>query len=118
MATKYNPFGKGGWTYGQRFKQSTYIWDYSHYLGPCPLCGRACFEYGGGWRCLAKYCRNNTDNPAPSVGPRPDWWNTNILIKMDGNMWCAHYDDFENLMESKAAFGKTPDEAIKLLKAA
>ena len=31
----------------------------------------------------------------------------------DGNLWCAVYDQFQNLQESKAGFGDTPDEAIQ-----
>ncbi|KKN06987.1 hypothetical protein LCGC14_1071770 [marine sediment metagenome] len=39
------------------------------------------------------------------------------LIKtyMDGNLWCAVYDDFINLQESPAGFGKRKLEAIKEL---
>jgi hypothetical protein len=85
-------------------------------LGPCPDCGAATFDYGGGWRCLALYCRNNVDNPAPNVGPRPEWWDENINVFMDGNAWCATYDDFQNLQESIAGFGDTPSEAVKELK--
>lgn len=116
MNTKYNPFGKGGWIYGERFQRSTYSWDYAHYLGPCPSCGSVCFDYGGGWRCMGMYCNNNTNNPAPNLGPRPDWWNTNILVKKDGDSWCAYFDDFINLHESKVAFGQTPSLAVSNLK--
>lgn len=115
--TKYNPFNRdGGWTYGERFYRSTHRWDYAHYLGPCPQCGTACFDYGGGWRCLSRYCFNSASNPIPNLGPRPDWWNTNILVEKDGNAWCAHYDDFINLMESPCEFGSTPQEAIDKLR--
>lgn len=115
MATKYNPFGKDGWIFGERFQRSTQPWDYKHYLGPCPLCGTACFDYGGGWRCMAMYCDNNASNPVGNLGPRPEWWNTNILVEKDGNMWCAHYDDFINLQESVAEYGNTPDAAVRML---
>lgn len=114
--TKYNPFRKEGWTYGERFQKSTHRWDYGHYLGPCPNCGTACFDYGGGWRCMAMYCSNNASNPASNVGPLPDWWNTNILVEKDGDSWCAHFSDFINLQESPSSFGKTPQEAINILK--
>lgn len=114
---KYDPFSKGGWNYGERFYHSTKHGDYHHYLGPCPKCGTVCFDYGGGWRCLNYDCNNSANNPVSNLGPRPDWWNTNILVKMDGNAWCAHYTDFVDLQESKAGFGGTPDEAIKNLKA-
>lgn len=118
MATKYNPFGEGGWEYGERFQRSTRQWDYAHYLGPCPNCGVVCFDYGGGWRCMGMYCSKSVSNPAPNVGTAPDWWNTNILVKKDGNAWCAHYDDFINLQESVAAYGDTPQEAVNNLKIA
>ncbi len=113
MPTKYNPHRKGGWQYGEQMPGYN---EWHKLLGPCPLCGTPCFDYGGGWRCLAMYCNNNVGNPAPSVGPIPEWWNTNILIDKDGQMWCAHYDDFINLQESVAAFGETPDDAVKSLR--
>lgn len=112
MNVQYNPFGEGSWTYGEKFYRSTLPHDYAHYLGPCPNCGTVCFDYGGGWRCMAMYCSKNASNPAPSVGPPPDWWNTNIRVMKDGNAWCAHYSDFIDLQESKAAFGSTPQEAV------
>lgn len=118
MATKYNPFmaiGGKGWEYGE--KMAGYN-EWHSYLGPCPHCGTACFDYGGGWRCLGAYCSNNVGNDAPNLGPSPNWWNTNILVKKDGNAWCAHYDDFINLQESVAAFGMTPQEAVDNLRAA
>lgn len=111
----YDPFKDGGWTYGERFQRSTYQWDYAHYLGPCPICGTACFDYGGGWRCLAHDCINSADNPISNLGPHPHWWNTNIRVTKDGNAWCAHFDDFINLQESSCAFADTPWEAIDLL---
>lgn len=115
MATKYNPFGSSGWTYGEKMPGQN---EHHSYLGPCPKCGTACFDYGGGWRCLAIYCSNNASNPAPNVGARPDWWNTNILIKKDGVSWCARYDDFVNLQESVAGFGDNPQQAVDSLKLA
>lgn len=114
----YNPLGTGGWAYGEQFQRSTHKGDTGHLLGPCPLCGSPCYDYGGGWRCRALYCNNNESNPAPNVGPTPDWWNTTIQVKKDGNAWCAHYDDFVNLQESVAAFGDTPEEAVHKLKVA
>ena len=35
------------------------------------------------------------------------------FIKKDGDQWCATYNDFKNLMESPAEFGKTPQEALQ-----
>jgi hypothetical protein len=85
-------------------------------LGPCPDCGTACRDYGGGWRCMALYCANSASNPAPNVGPQPDWWDTNINVVKDGNAWCAHFDDFINLQESIAAYGDTPQQAVDELR--
>lgn len=34
------------------------------------------------------------------------------IIKMDGNKWCAHRSDFENLQDSEAGFGDTALEAM------
>lgn len=40
-----------------------------------------------------------------------------IIIKLDGDAWCAHRDSFTNLQESNAAFGDDPVSAlIELLK--
>lgn len=63
-------------------------------------------------------CGNGVGNPMPNLGPRPTWWNTDIVVKKDGAAWCAHYDDFVNLQESVAAFGGTPEQAVNALKAA
>jgi len=38
--------------------------------------------------------------------------NKSVIIKKDGNMWCAHRDDFLNLQESVAEFGKNESEAL------
>ena len=46
--------------------------------------------------------------PAHGGKEKPD----NVILKMDGNQWCATYDDFINLQESPAGFGDTQDEAI------
>jgi hypothetical protein len=104
---------KGGtWTHGEKLYGHN---EWHSYLGPCPECGSRTFNYGGGWRCVETYCQNSPNNDAPNVGPSPDWWNTNIVIEMDGNMWCAHYDDFTNLMESPAGFGETPQKSVEEL---
>jgi len=84
-------------------------------LGPCPQCGCSTFNYGGGWRCNAQYCQCNENNPAPNMGKAPAWWNSDINVYIDGNSWCAVRDDFTNLQESNAGFGKTPQEAVNEL---
>ena len=40
---------------------------------------------------------------------------TRIILKKDGNQWCATYSDFINLQESEAGFGDTQIEAIQEL---
>jgi hypothetical protein len=109
----YDPFGNGGWNYGQRFNRSTRPYDYGRYLGPCPLCGNPCFEYGGGARCTSPECFNSYLNISPSLSVKADWWNTNIQVVKDGNMWRANYEDKESI----TAFGETPQKAIDNLKA-
>lgn len=39
----------------------------------------------------------------------------NIILEKDGNMWCAHFDDFVDLQSSVAAFGSTTFEAVMKL---
>lgn len=113
MSTHYNPFGNSsGWFYKERMPGRD---EWHSYLGPCPQCGTACFNYGAGWRCLALYCSCNASNPVGNLGPAPEWWNTNILVTKDGDMWGAHYDDFINLQESPIEFANTPGEAVELL---
>jgi hypothetical protein len=101
------------WQHGEKMPG---INEWHRYLGPCPVCGSRTFDYGGGWRCLAAYCFNSANNPAPNVGPVPDWWNTIINVQKDGNSWCAFLDGFINLQESPAEFGDTPQEAVKALR--
>lgn len=103
----YNPFGMGGWTHHELIPG-----DHHRYLGPCPKCGTATFDYGGGWRCFNYNCYNSSNNPTPNVGPKPDWWNKNINVKKDGNSWCAYYDGFINLQESESGWGETPNDAV------
>jgi len=38
-----------------------------------------------------------------------------IKTFLDGTDWCATFEDFKNLEESPAGFGKTPEEAIEEL---
>lgn len=35
------------------------------------------------------------------------------IFEMDGNMWCCHLPDFQDLMSSPAGFGETHEEAFK-----
>lgn len=44
------------------------------------------------------------------------WRNEKVVIyEMDGDQWCAHYEDFLNLQESPAGFGHTQEEAKREL---
>ena len=35
-----------------------------------------------------------------------------VHFQMDGDQWMASYDDFQDLHESNAGFGDTPDKAL------
>jgi hypothetical protein len=87
-----------------------------NFLGPCPLCGNPTFNHSTGWCCINPRCSNGITGPTSAVIVTPDWWNTDINVKKDGNAWCAFYDDFVNLQESPAGFGDTPQEAVNALK--
>lgn len=100
--------GNDSWEYGSRMPGS-----WHKFLGPCPMCGKRCFDYGGHWRCLGEYCYCSADNPVPNIGPRPDWWDQGINVIRDGHAWCARHEaTFVNLQESPAGFGYTPSEAV------
>jgi len=81
-------------------------------LGPCPTCGSITSTYGVGFSCHNDNCKNSRFVFAVSAEPKPNWWNTGIQVYMDGNSWCAVYEDFINLQESVAGFGDTPSEAV------
>lgn len=38
-----------------------------------------------------------------------------VMLMMDGDQWCAHYNDFTNLQESPAGFGDTREDAVREL---
>ena len=38
-----------------------------------------------------------------------------VVYEIDGNQWCAHFDDFINLQESHAGFGDTKEQALEEL---
>lgn len=88
------------------------------YLGPCPRCGNRTINYGGMYSCLDDYCPNSAGVFVCRPETTPDWWNSDINVKKDGDQWCATFDDFVNLAESPAGFGPTPREAITNLRAA
>lgn len=103
--------GVGIWRHNQEtnFKNGV---SYHKLLGPCPICGKSTFNYGGGWRCNGSYCFNSETNPIPNLGKEPFWWETNLNVKKDGNAWIAYFDGFINIQESDCEFGDTPKEAI------
>lgn len=103
--------GIDSWRHGERSSPV----DWHTLLGPCPICGHRTFDYGGGWRCVDRYCANSANNPAPTVGPAPTWWDTDVNVFRDGSDWCAVRDGFVNLMESDAGFGATPGAAVEAL---
>jgi ribosomal protein L37E len=85
-------------------------------LGPCPRCGSRTSSYGGGMDCHKPYCANNSDVFAHRADPFPEWWNTDVQVYVDGDMWCAVGDGFTNIQESPCGFGRTPNEAVKELR--
>ncbi len=86
-------------------------------LGPCPRCGSVTSNYGSAFSCHGDYCPNSASMFVCSPEPTPEWWNKGINVKRDGGMWCATKEDFINLQESSAGFGKTPNEAVEDLNA-
>ena len=38
--------------------------------------------------------------------------NVGVIVKRDGNEWCAHRPNFIDMMESPVGFGASADEAI------
>ena len=83
------------------------------YLGPCPDCGSRTFDYGGGWRCCSPFCSRSYNNPAPSVGEKPSWWDMEeMILSQQGllSIWKAVYSN-PNL-HRQFGYGKTPDQAV------
>jgi hypothetical protein len=112
MAKLYNT-GKHRWEHGQPVAWES--WDRSPsrwLLGPCPACGSVTSSYGSKYSCHNDYCPNSADNFVCSPAPTPDWWETDIDVKLDGNAWCATGAGFVDLQESPAGFGDSPREAV------
>lgn len=107
--------GKEKWRYEQACDYRNGIPN-RRLLGPCPRCGSATSTYGGGFNCHNEYCINSAMVFACQTADiEPTWWNTDINVNLDGDMWCAFRDGFTNLQESLAGFGKTPNEAVNNL---
>ena len=109
MGTMYDT-GKHRWEYGQPIYQDGQAVRWL--LGPCPKCGSVTSTYGGGYSCHNDHCPHSADNFACNAGPKPDWWNTDIRVFLDGNAWCATGAGFQNLQESPAGFGDSPATAV------
>lgn len=64
-------------------------------------CGGYAFQYGGFWVC----------NKCGNKGVDKEWWK--IKVEKDGNQFCCHGLDFEDLQSSNNyAFGETFETAI------
>lgn len=114
MAEIIHDTGSDRWAHGEGVN-----WSWLHgrhcFLGPCPLCGKRTWNYGGGWRCLGP-CWNDDSNPAPNMGPAPGWWLDGTRVYKDGSAWCAVGPGFINLQESVAGFGDSPAAAVSELR--
>ena len=105
--------GKHMWRHGEPYRYDNGKVTHRK-LGPCPQCGFPTVEYGGGFSCNNRYCRNSSFIFAcKTIDDVPDWWDKNINVALDGNAWCAYDDDFIDLQESIAGFGDTPRDAVR-----
>lgn len=118
MKTTTYKTGKNTWTYGQGIEPNRYGGYNRELLGPCPRCGSVTSSYGGGMNCHGEYCPNSASIFAHRADPFPDWWNTDIQVYLDGDMWCAVNGDFINIQESPVGFGINPNAAVVVLRAA
>lgn len=80
-------------------------------LGPCPDCGSMTSTYGSAYSCHNQYCHNSASRFACSPAATPDWWNTDINVKLDGDQWCAYRDGSDNT-KSKIGRGVSPRNAV------
>jgi hypothetical protein len=116
MKTKTYDTGKAKWDHGQIVEWHQNGVPARRLLGPCPACGSVTSTYGGAFSCHDDYCRNSSSMFVCAPEKTPDWWNTDIDVKLDGDAWCATGAGFVNLQESPAGFGATPREAVKALR--
>ena len=112
MNTLYDN-GKYKWRHGDPIYSDGRITH--RMLGPCPRCGAATRSYGSAYTCHSDYCQNSSFVFACRPDPAPEWWNTGVSVKKDGDSWCATGEGFINLQESHAGFGDSPNEAVKEL---
>lgn len=108
----YHTIKGESWVFGQIVEWSPSRDPARWLLGPCPRCGSSTSTYGGSYSCHNDYCQNSASIFVCSPEPTPDWWNTDIDVKMDGDKWCATDGSFVNLQESTAGFGDTPRDAV------
>lgn len=108
--------GKDKWTHGEIISRHSNGNSERWLLGPCPKCGSRTSNYGGGYSCHSDSCPMSACNFVCNNGGIPDWWETVIDVKLDGDAWCATGHGFVNLQESDAGFGATPREAVEALR--
>ncbi len=100
--------GVDKWVHGERNHEGR------RFLGPCPMCGRRTVDHGSAWKCTNTRC----ELQALTTRPQPFWWNSDIAVARDGDMWRANRTSFVNLQESLCQFGHAPGVAVAFLVAA
>lgn len=98
--------GRDKWTHGERNSEGR------RYLGPCPICGSRTLDHGGPWFCQNPRGCTQARPRAPMIVP--SWWNTNVVVRLDGVAWCASRTDKPML----TAYGNTPAAAVANLQTA
>jgi len=87
-----------GWLYAKQMAKKGQIAFKNRFRCKC---GGYPIMYGGFWCC----------NSCGGKNVDMDWWK--IKVEKDGNSYCCHGLDFENIMESENyAFGDTFEQAI------
>jgi hypothetical protein len=105
------------WQHEQQYYYTSEHRHKKQWYGPCPECGNRTTDCGGSIVCIDDYCKHSSNRQCVSpIKPEPSWWNSDINVQKDGDMWCAFRDGFINLQESEAAFGDTPEQAVQYLK--
>lgn len=102
--------GVDKWVHGERNHEGR------RFLGPCPACGRRTTEHTiqcqpHTWRCTDQKCEMSP----LAFRITPKWWNSDIAVIKDGNMWRANRASFVNIQESPSEFGMSPGRAVAFL---